>query len=271
MALLKKLGIVKKLVFTNHSSQFLHAYYKNTYTIKLYEFLINSCDGIICPSEELVSASTKLIKKKKIPVFYIYNGVDMEKFTFSNETEGDIPVFLLTRRHEIKNGVIDLLKAVEIIGSELANKFKVIIIGQGSETEYLKSFCKDKNLDNVHFKGKMRFEDIIPYYQKAAYSCLPSHMEAVSISGLESLSCGTPVVGSNVGGIPAIVEDGKTGFLHAAENPESIASAILAAIKTYESPETYLEMRLMARNKVEEGYSWEYVTKETIKVYEGIT
>ena len=58
------------------------------------------------------------------------------------------------------------------------------------------------------------------------FQFLPSHMEATSITGLESISCGLPLVGTRVGGIPEIIKDGKNGYLIDKASPEQLASAI---------------------------------------------
>lgn len=268
-AMLRKLGIINKLIFTNHSSQFLEAFYGKKRMLRIYRIILNAADKIICPSEELAETSIKVIGSAS-KVKYIYNGVDLGMFKFENQIDDVIPTLLLTRRHERKNGVIDLLEAVAILASKNISEFRLLLIGQGSQTNKLKAFTIEKGLKNVEFLNNKTQTELVEYYQKSAASCLPSHLEAVSISGLESLACGTPILGSNVGGIPELIDDGITGYMHKPNDPEDIAQSILKLLDIFNNSTQYSKMRKASREKVEKKFSWDTVCQYTLKVYEEI-
>jgi glycosyltransferase involved in cell wall biosynthesis len=67
--------------------------------------------------------------------------------------------------------------------------------------------------DRIHLAGHLKQAELGRYYAGADLLILPSVSEASPLAILEAMACGTPVVASRVGGIPAVVEDWKTGFL----------------------------------------------------------
>ena len=67
--------------------------------------------------------------------------------------------------------------------------------------------------DRIHFAGHLKPAELGRYYAGADLLVLPSVSETSPLVILEAMACGTPVVASRVGGIPAVVEDWKTGFL----------------------------------------------------------
>jgi len=82
--------------------------------------------------------------------------------------------------------------------------------------------------DDVHFLG--RIDDVAPLLASADLFLLPSNRESFGLSALEALSCGVPVVGCNVGGLPEVVRDGETGALLAPGDVEGMSAAALGIL-----------------------------------------
>ena len=85
--------------------------------------------------------------------------------------------------------------------------------------------------DDVHFLG--RIDDVAPLLASADLFLLPSNKESFGLSALEALSCGVPVIGCNVGGLPEVVRHGETGILLP---PGDIAGLSAAAIEILSDP-----------------------------------
>ena len=80
----------------------------------------------------------------------------------------------------------------------------------------------------VHFLG--RIDDVAPLLASSDLFLLPSNRESFGLSALEALSCGVPVIGCSVGGLPEVVRDGETGALRAPGDVDGMASAALGII-----------------------------------------
>ena len=91
-------------------------------------------------------------------------------------------------------------------------------------------------------------------------------MEAVSISGLESIATGTPIVGSKVGGIPEIIIDEFNGLLTEPENSADIAEKIIDIFNKYDLD----VMKLNARNVAVDKFSWNNLSKQVVDVYKEV-
>jgi N-acetyl-alpha-D-glucosaminyl L-malate synthase BshA len=91
--------------------------------------------------------------------------------------------------------------------------------------------------DDVHFLG--RIDDVAPLLASADLFLLPSNRESFGLSALEALSCGVPVIGCNVGGLPEVVRHGETGVLLA---PGDVDGMSAAAIEILSDPAKWLAM-----------------------------
>jgi rhamnosyl/mannosyltransferase len=109
--------------------------------------------------------------------------------------------------------------------------------------------------DRVEFAGQLAAGELVRAYQDARMLVLPSRTESESfgMTLIEAMACGRPVVGSAVGGIPTVVEDGTTGLLVPPGDPVALAAAC-ARLLTDDS----LCARLGAngRRRAETTYAW---------------
>ena len=154
----------------------------------------------------------------------IYNGVTeiSEKKELPIETEGLVigTAARLTR----SKGIRYLIEAF----SYLHNKYRdinLVIIGEGEERKNLEILAQDLKINNrVFFLGAI--PDARCYFRNFHIFVLPSLSEAFSITILEAVSQKIPVIATSVGGIPEIIEDGKTGLLVPPKEPLILAQAI---------------------------------------------
>lgn len=103
---------------------------------------------------------------------------------------------------------------------------KLLLIGQGPERLVVQRLAKDLGVSqDVFFLGEQEFPEHV--YACADVFLLPSEEESFGLSALEAMSCGVPVVATNVGGLPELVEPGVTGFLFPVGDIEGMASAVL--------------------------------------------
>ena len=140
-------------------------------------------------------------------------------------------VILFVGRIAKTKGVLRLLKCIPILKENKLN-FHIYFAGDGSYLEDAKNFVKKKTFDEyVTFLGTIQHRKLSDYYNMADVMVLPSDMEGVPMVVLESIACGTPVVASNVGGIPDIVINGRNGFVVNDLSADNLSKKIIDALK----------------------------------------
>jgi teichuronic acid biosynthesis glycosyltransferase TuaC len=106
------------------------------------------------------------------------------------------------------------------------------IIGNGPERQALeRQSAAAGTQDSVRFLGELPQAEVARWLRAATVFCLPSRNEGTPNVVMEALACGRPVVASSVGGIPAMIADGRTGFLVEPANDTALADALWRALE----------------------------------------
>jgi phosphoheptose isomerase len=119
--------------------------------------------------------------------------------------------------------------------------------------------------EQVMFVGR-RQRNMLKYYYSAAdvFVSTPWY-EPFGITPLEAMACGTPVIGSNVGGIKYTVADGKTGFLVPPNDPDTLAARLA---ELFQNPALLKRFSRQAIQRVQKFFTWEKVAQMLVEVYE---
>lgn len=210
----------------------------------------------------------------------IHNGIDLEVFekelmhftTQENQKiRGQIfgaelydKVILTIAALHPRKGLKFLLKAMrEII--EQKNSTKLVIIGEGPEKKDLMKLAeKLKIAKNVKFLGHQ--ENIPKILKSSDLFVLPSVKEAFGLVLLEAMAAQVPIVATNVGGIPEIVEDKKDGLLVEPRDAEALAKAILTLLNNKALRE---KMAFLGHHKVKQ-FDIRNMVEKTKKVYDKV-
>lgn len=259
-------------IFTNHSSTYLRLC-ESASGLLLLRFLLSHADGVISPSEELRD-KTLLAWNNGGCNFYIPNGVDTRKFDQNIAVDESLRgrfglesadlVVLCPRRLDPKNGIKYLIESASSVIRTIP-KARFLIVGDGPERDNLSSMVADRGLEgSVIMPGGVTNDRMPSIYALAHIVALPSLREATSIAGLEAMACGKPLVGANVGGIPAIIQDGETGFIVPPKNSVALAESIKRLLL---DTQLRLTMGSNARKKVEREFSWAIIAQKTFDAY----
>lgn len=140
--------------------------------------------------------------------------------------EDQCVVLFVGRLEEIKR--VDLaIESIRQLGNDNGT-FRLFIAGDGTLKGRLEKQAKQLNITSkVFFLGSVPHAELPALYNMADILILPSEMEGVPMVVLESLACGTPVVASQVGGIPDVVKEGLNGFVLETATAEKLAEAII--------------------------------------------
>lgn len=249
-----------KYIFTEHSSFNRRRNYGIFRVIDYISYLPYS--KIICVSNiskiDLLNWIPSLSKKALV----IYNGIPIEG---KEEVNNKYDLILVGSMRSNVKGIDILLKAIKIIDNHI-NINKVAIVGDGILKDELINLRNSLELENkVDFLGNRK--DINNLLEQSKIFVLPSRWEGLPISLLEAMSKAKPIISSNVGGIPEIIEDGKTGILVEPENEIDLAKAIERLLDDYEYAKNLGEN---AYNVVKNKFSIEIYNDNLYNLYNNL-
>jgi starch synthase len=113
-------------------------------------------------------------------------------------------------------------------------------------------------------------DQLVPLITGATVFVVPSVYEPLGIVNLEAAACGTAVVASDVGGIPEVVDDGRTGLLvhYDAEDPAGFAAGLAARMADLlADPDRAAAMGVAGRERVLAEFGWPAIAQQTVEVY----
>lgn len=153
-----------------------------------------------------------------------------------------------------RKGVADLINAIYLLNKEnKLDNVRLVIAGSGAEEAELKAMCTQLGLDNyIEFAGWTAGEKKEKLFRESQMLVLPSYNEGLPIAILEAISCGMPVVATNVGDISSAVIDGENGYLI---EPGDVLAIKQAIEKIVWDPEVFNKMVTASRQLAESGFS----------------
>lgn len=236
---------------------------------KILIYTLNKADEILSTSH-VMKKEASLYTKKEIKVTPF--GVDLNQFTSKNVeslfSQEDIVIGTIKTLEE-KYGIEYLLRAFKILNDKYPNKqLKLLIVGGGSLESHLKKLAHNLGIEkNTIFSGSVPFSDTPKYHNmlSVSVSVSVSNSESFGVAIIEASACEKPVVVSNVGGLPEVVEDKITGFIVPPKNPEATANAIDKLILDKNLRE---KMGKAGRERVSRLYNWEDNVQQMINIYE---
>lgn len=157
------------------------------------------------------------------------NGVNTNFFTPSKNSCEKSNI-LYTGRLVYGKGLIDLVKSAEYVCKEYPDAL-FILAGAGTLRSALEKMVRDLRLEhNFSFIGFIGQEEILKQYQSSTIYMLPSYSEGLPTSVLEAMSCGIPVVATDIPGTSEVMVNGETGLLVPPKEPKKLADAILVLL-----------------------------------------
>jgi glycosyltransferase involved in cell wall biosynthesis len=174
-----------------------------------------------------VSNFAKNIQEKYMPTVKSTPNIILYNFSTSIIQKGKSTpkdkYFLFFGRLSYEKGLKTLLTAFKDIP-----ECKLKVVGTGPKEEELKQFVLKTNMQNVDFLGYKQGKELSDLVYNAYFVVVPSEWyENNPMTIIEAYSVGTPVIGAKIGGIPEIVDDGKTGFQFTSANVEELKAVIL--------------------------------------------
>ncbi|ANS69567.1 glycosyl transferase [Streptomyces lincolnensis] len=242
---------------------------------------IESADAVIAVSgamrEDILGCYPALDPAK---VHIVHNGIDTALYRPDHGTDvldrigldRDRPIVLFVGRITRQKGVPHLLRAVRDIDPAA----QVVLCAGAPDTpeidqEFRELFQELSRVrEDVHWIPQMLPRpEVIQLLTHATVFVCPSVYEPLGIVNLEAMACGTPVVASRVGGIPEVVDDGRTGVLVPVDDDfeTGLARALDSVIG---DPGTARRMGEAGRERAVGEFGWDAVARRTVRLYEEI-
>ena len=204
------------------------------YTRQLFHNPLKNIDGFIFVSQ---FAKDKHVEHNRS--FSAANSVVLYNYTkpmLPPDINTKEDYYLFFGRLSYEKGAKTLIEAFGQLTSQ-----RLLVVGTGPLEDELKQICLKNEWQNIEFIGYKSGMPLYELIRNARFVCVPSEWyENNPMTILESYSMGTPVIGARIGGIPEIIEHGKTGFCFESRNIDDLRSAIENAHKLNE--EDYARM-----------------------------
>ena len=217
--------------------------------------------AVVAVTNSLKQAALEIAPDQQIEV--IPNGVDTDLFKPLKADPVDRSSFRLicVSRLIERKGIEDIFVAL----SELPHDgIKLSVVGSGHHENRLRKRCNDLALNSVvDLKGFCPREDHPRLYAQSDAFILPSRSEAFGNVFAEAMSCGMPIIGTAVGGIPDLVSE-ENGILVEPGNIDAIKSAIL---RLKASRTLCKKMGMANREKIERNYRWPKIAEKFLSLY----
>jgi D-inositol-3-phosphate glycosyltransferase len=248
------------------------------------ETVVKEADGIIaeCPQDSDDLVTYYHADRDKLTV--IPCGFSAEEFYPVErsmarkivDVDMDEKVILQLGRIVPRKGVDNVIRSLPRLAKE-TGKVKLLIVGGETDTPdpeknpeiaRLMQVAREEGVqDQVHFTGRKSRIMLKYYYSAADIFITTPWYEPFGITPLESMACGTPVIGADVGGIKYSVANGKSGWLVPAKNPQALAEKISML---FGDPKMMRRMKDNAIKRVNTLFTWAKVAAGVSRLYEQV-
>lgn len=220
-------------------------------------------DRIIAVSDD---AAGLCVSEDRIParkVARIWNGIDLDRFVYSGPAAQQTAISVARLSPE-KDGTT-LLQAVRL-ASRLVPELRLMIVGDGNERRMLESLSRELRIfDRVLFLGERG--DIPDLLAQSGFFVSASLTEGISLTLLEAMAVGLPVLTTSVGGNPEVVLDGVTGRLVPAGNADALAAGM---VRMCREQDRWPDMGRAGRARVAEHFTVGRMVREYEDLYQSL-
>ncbi len=252
-----------------------------------------NADGVVAVSASMKADVHELYGVPLDRIQVIHNGIDLQQYRPTPDPavlleygiDPAVPFVLFVGRITRQKGIIHLVNAIRY----MTPGTQVVLCAGAPDTpeiahemaEAVERARTESHRRIVWIRDMLPKARTIALYTHAALFVCPSVYEPFGIINLEAMACETPVVASAVGGIPEVVNDGKTGLLVPTRpgvggvepaDPQRFSQELAAAVNTLlGDPALRASMAAESRRRVEEHFSWTAIARQTAAFYAELT
>lgn len=223
--------------------------------------IVRAFDAVVTPSNFLVDVFSKFDVKASS----ISNFIFIDKYIYRTRVPLR-PVFLSNRILEPLYNIDCILRAFQIIQRRYPDA-QLFVAHEGFDRKRLETIARDLELRNVEFVGLVPHEKIAELYDSVDVYLNSPDLDCMPGSLIECFASGLPIVSTNAGGIPYIVEDGQTGLLVELNDHNALAEKAMLLL---ENPDVAKRIIENGRRQAE-NYSWDHAREKWLELYERLS
>uniref|UniRef100_A0A7C2K0H8 Glycosyltransferase n=1 Tax=Schlesneria paludicola TaxID=360056 RepID=A0A7C2K0H8_9PLAN len=225
-----------------------------------YRWAARLVDRVVAVSDDAARLCVEADGLPAAKVQRIWNGIDLSQF----EYQGPVcePVAVSVARLSAEKDFPTLLRGIALAAPQVPG-LQLRIVGDGPERMKLEGLTRELGISSrVAFLGERR--DVPAVLRGAGFFVTASLTEGISLTLLEAMAAGLPVVATAVGGNPEIVVDGETGRLVPAGDPEALAATIVGLCR---SVDRWPALGRAGRDRVSEWFDVRRMTADYEALY----
>jgi L-malate glycosyltransferase len=233
---------------------------------KMIEFSLKKADKVLATSYYLAKGTNNYTNKEVLITPF---GIDTEKFRpkiVNPILKEDDIVIGVVKSMERKYGIEYLIKSFSILKGKYPDEnLKLLLVGGGSLENKFRQMIDELDITGSSIiTGQIPFNKVADYHNQLSIAVYVSKVESFGVSILESSACEKPVVVSDAGGLPEVVENDVTGFIVNANDIEATSNAIEKLILDRELRE---KLGKAGRVRVKDKFDWQKNVNDMINVY----
>jgi glycosyltransferase involved in cell wall biosynthesis len=255
-SLAARLARVPVVVQTRHGQRAGHGW-KSRVSYRTASCLV---DRIVAVSDDAAELCVRADGISATKVVRIWNGIDLSDFAYQGPVTEPIAISVARLSPEKDFGT--LLRAVALAVPQLPD-LRLRIVGDGPERERLQGLSRELGVSGrVEFLGERH--DVPELLAQSAFFVSSSLTEGISLTLLEAMAVGLPVVATAVGGNPEIIVDGVTGRLAPPSNPAALAEHLVSLGR---QPNSWTQLGLAGRERVAEHFDVHRMARDYEQLY----
>jgi glycosyltransferase involved in cell wall biosynthesis len=236
------------------------AFSYNWLAARLERFVLPRTDGVVCITEYTRTAVADLTPR----TWVLPNAVDLGFFDVSSAPDPSAPpIGLCVGAICLRKNQNNFIRALDPLAKE--KKFKMIFLGQTDDSacsrEFLKLVKERPWCEYAGFAGRERLKE---FFKAASFLVLPTLEDNCPMVVLEAMAAGVPVLASNVGGVPDLIEHEKTGLFCDPQRPESFREGVARLLG---EPELGRQLVANAKTEAQRRFHPQVVARRHLEIY----
>jgi len=237
--------------------------------LPITRFGIERSDAVTAVSDYLARVTREVFSPAK-EIHVVPNFVDPDRWKPDDQrgttcfARGGERLLLHVSNFRPVKRVLDVVEVFDRVRREVPSR--LLMIGDGPDRPAAEALCREKGIAGlVHFLGNTpAVQEVMP---AADLYVLTTDMESFGLSALEAQACGVPVLGYRAGGLPEVIESGKTGFLREVGDVDGLAADGIGLLR---DDGAWGGMSRAARSRAVEHFDADAIVGRYLAIYEGV-